>query len=103
IPTTAVNVMTTAKTLATTATVDARLGVLAGRLTPQPASTPAPERSVNRFSDFENGVVFWFRGGAAADALAPWTTAADGIVIHKTAGDVRAATLGHLGGALQLA
>jgi uncharacterized protein with LGFP repeats len=104
IPRTAVNVMTTAKTLASTATVTAtaNLGVLGGLLLPQPASTPAPDRSVNRFSDFENGVVFWTRGAAAAGPLAPWTKAADGTVIQKTAADILAATLAHLGGALQL-
>jgi len=102
VPRGAVNVMTTAKTLASTQTVNLNLGVLAGLLTPQPASTPAPDRSVNRFSDFESGVVFWARGAAAADVLAPWTKAADGTVIQKTAADVMAATLAHIGSALQL-
>ncbi|MCU1237870.1 MAG: hypothetical protein JWP63_5837 [Candidatus Solibacter sp.] len=102
IPEGAVNVMTRAKTFTSTGTVGLNLGVLAGLLTPQPASTAAPERSVNRFSDFENGVVFWGRGASAAVALTPWTKAADGTVIQKSAADVAAATLGHLGGALQL-
>jgi hypothetical protein len=102
VPRGAVNVMTTAKTLVSTQTVNANLGVLAGLLTSQAASTPAPDRSVNRFSDFESGVVFWTRGAAAADVLAPWTKAADGTVIQKTAADVMAATLAHIGSALQL-
>ena len=101
-PRTALNVMTTAKTFGGASTIDLNLGVLAGFLTPQPASTAAPERSVNRFGDFENGVLFWFRGSGAAQPLAPWNTAADGTVIHKSAGDIVAATMGHLGGAVQL-
>jgi uncharacterized protein with LGFP repeats len=101
IPTAAVNVMTTPKTFAA-ATVNVNLGVFAGMLTAQPASTAAPERSVNRFSDFENGVVFWARGAAAADVLAPWAKAADGTVIQKTAAEIAAAAFAHLGGALQI-
>lgn len=101
-PRTALNVMTTAKTFGGASTIDLNLGVLAGFLTQQPASTAAPERSVNRFGDFENGALFWFRGSGSAQPLAPWNTAADGTVIHRSAADIVAATMGHLGGALQL-
>ncbi len=102
IPRGALNVMTKAKTLAATEMMNPQLGVLGGLLLAQPASTAAPDRSVNRFGDFENGVVFWSRGAAAAVALSPWTKAADGTVIQKTVADVLGATLGHLGAALQL-
>jgi hypothetical protein len=57
-----------------------------------PFSTPAKDASRNRFSDFENGVVFWRRGDAAAAPLAPWTKAADGTSMRLTANDVIQAT-----------
>jgi hypothetical protein len=55
------------------------------------ASTPAPVRSANRFSDFENGVLFWQRGATAARALAPWIQNSSGRSMHRTATDVVAA------------
>ncbi len=102
IPRTALNVMTTARTF-NSVSETVNFGILAGLLTPQPASTAAPERSVNRFADFENGVMFWFRSSGLAQPLAPWRAAADGTIIQKTAADVTAATMSHVGGALQLA
>lgn len=51
-------------------------------------SDPAPEGSRNRFGDFENGVLFWRRGDAAAQPLAPWTATADGTNLRLTAADV---------------
>jgi hypothetical protein len=102
VPRTAINVVTSPKTIAPTLTVNPNLGVLGGLVNPQqPASTPAPDRSVNRFSDFENGVVFWTRGAAAAEALSPWTKSADGTVIQKKAADIVAATLAQVGSAVQ--
>ncbi len=51
-------------------------------------STPAPQKSLNRFSDFENGVLFWRRGAPVAEQLTPWLQAADGTSMHLTAQDV---------------
>ena len=101
VPLIAVNRMTSPKILAVSE-VRPDLGVLAGLLTPQPASTPAPERSVNRFSDFENGILFWQRGSGAAESGTPWNKAADGTVIQKSASDIVAAAFAHVAGALQL-
>ncbi|HEY7131410.1 MAG TPA: hypothetical protein VH440_04110, partial [Candidatus Limnocylindrales bacterium] len=53
-----------------------------------PASTPAADRSTNRFQDFENGVAFWRRGDAKASTLTPWLHADDGTTTHFVAGDV---------------
>lgn len=101
-PKLAVNVLTQPKTMAVSPlTVEAGMGVIGKFLHPGPASTPGPERSVNRFSDFENGVVFWKRGATSADALAPWAKSTDGTVIHKSAADIVAASMAFLGGAIQ--
>ena len=54
------------------------------------ASTPGPDRSANRFSDFENGVLFWERGATKADVLSPWSGARDGTKTSLTAADVAA-------------
>lgn len=52
------------------------------------ASTAAPEKSLNRFSDFESGVLYWQRGATAARALTPWAANASGRSMHRTAQDV---------------
>lgn len=62
-----------------------------GVLMPQPSSTPASEASVNRFGDFENGVVFWRRGASAARQLQPWVSSADGSTMRRTPTEVAAA------------
>jgi hypothetical protein len=102
VPVTVVNTITAAKKLGMPQTVRPDLGVLAGLLTSQPASTPSPDRSVNRFSDFENGVLFWQRGSGAAAMAEPWSRAADGSTIQKSANDVVAAAMAHIGSAMQL-
>ncbi len=56
-----------------------------------PASTLGPVLSLNRFQDFENGVVFWNRGDTAAKPLTAWAAAADGTNMHLSANDVIAA------------
>ena len=62
-----------------------------GPLVGQPASTAAPVASVNRFGDFENGVVFWRRGASAARQLSPWATSADGASMRRTPAEVATA------------
>jgi uncharacterized protein with LGFP repeats len=88
-------------TLAGAAAPSLELGVALGGerfgvLVRQAASTPAADRSTNRFADFENGVAFWRRGEGAASVLAPWAHAADGSPTHFTASDVVGAVLGTL-------
>jgi hypothetical protein len=82
------------------------LSPVLGALVVGPASTPAPEVSLNRFGDFENGVVFWSRGDTSAKPLAAWMSAADGTNMRLSANDVLAAVApkiqaatGHLSGA----
>ena len=53
-----------------------------------PSSTPAPERSRNRFGDFENGVLFWQRGSPVAAPLSPWRQSADGGQMSLSATEV---------------
>ena len=62
-----------------------------GDLLPRPSSTPGTTASVNRFGDFENGVVFWRRGASAARQLQPWATSADGASMKRTPAEVSAA------------
>jgi hypothetical protein len=57
-------------------------------LVPQPTSTPATQPSRNRFGDFEDGVLFWRRGDAQAQQLAPWSTAADGSDMRLTPSEI---------------
>ena len=64
-----------------------------GSLVRQAASTPAADRSTNRFEDFENGVAFWRRGEGAASVLTPWPHAADGTATHFVASDVVGAVM----------
>jgi hypothetical protein len=62
-----------------------------------PASTPADQRSVNRFADFENGVLFWFRGATAASVLGPLNATADGTSLSFSGADIAAAALSRIG------
>lgn len=53
----------------------AKSGALSGimsEVVAGPVTSPAAERSNNRFADFQNGVAFWHRGETAAKRLAPW-------------------------------
>ena len=59
----------------------------------QAASTPAADRSTNRFEDFENGVAFWRRGDVHASVLSAWPHAADGSATHFVASDVLAVAM----------
>ena len=49
---------------------------------------PAEKRSVNRFADFENGVLFWFRGATAATTLTPLAASNDGTDLSFTGADI---------------
>jgi hypothetical protein len=62
-----------------------------------PASTPADVRSVNRFADFESGVLFWQRGATAATTLSPVTTTSDGTSLAFSGADVAAAAIARIG------
>ena len=62
-----------------------------------PASTPADQRSVNRFADFENGVLFWFRGATAASVLGPLNATSYGISLSFSGADIAAAALSRIG------
>jgi hypothetical protein len=77
-----------------TATLDPSLF---GVFTTTPASTPANQRSVNRFADFENGVLFWFRGATSASTISPLSSTADGTSLSFTGADVAAAAMMKIG------
>jgi len=62
-----------------------------------PASTPAAQRSVNRFSDFESGVLFWVRGATGAITLSPVKTTSDGTSLSFSGADVAAAAVTSMG------
>ena len=62
-----------------------------------PASTPAAQRSVNRFSDFESGVLFWVRGATGAIALSPVKTTSDGTSLSFSGADVAVAAVTAMG------
>ena len=62
-----------------------------------PASTPAAERSVNRFSDFESGVLFWQRGSTTARALSPLSATSDGTDLSFTGAEIANLALGKIG------
>ena len=70
------------------------VGVVVG---PGPASTAADARSVNRFSDFENGVLFWFRGATSASTLGPLATTSDGTSVSFSGADIAAAAIAKIG------
>jgi hypothetical protein len=61
------------------------------------ALSPPAERSVNRFADFENGVVFWKRGSSAAQALLAWMKSSQGAVTSLSAAQVVWASYASLG------
>lgn len=67
------------------------IGILNG-----PASTPG-QRSVNRFTDFESGVLFWFRGAASASVLTPLSTTSDGTSLAFSGNDIAALAVARLG------
>lgn len=71
-----------------------RLGVF---LTPSASSTPAEKRSVNRFADFENGVLFWFRGATGATTLTPLASTSDGTDLSFSGADIANAALAKIG------
>jgi hypothetical protein len=62
-----------------------------------PASTPADQRSVNRFADFENGVLFWFRGATTASVLGPLNATSDGTSLSFSGADIATAALSRIG------
>ena len=62
-----------------------------------PASTPAAQRSVNRFGDFESGVLFWVRGATAATSLSPVKMTSDGTSLSFAGADVAAAAVTAMG------
>lgn len=61
-----------------------------------PASTPG-QRSVNRFADFESGVLFWFRGATSASVLTPLAATGDGTSLAFSGDDIAALTVARLG------
>jgi hypothetical protein len=77
-----------------TATIDPNI---IGVLLNAPASTAADHRSVNRYADFENGVLFWFRGATSAITLSPLASMADGTDVSFSGADIAAATQARLG------
>jgi len=86
----------TQSTVGITATIDpALLGSIF--LGSGPASTPAAQRSVNRFGDFESGVLFWVRGAAAAISLSPVKSTSDGTSLSFSGADVAAAAVAAMG------
>ncbi|MBO9514527.1 MAG: hypothetical protein J7549_10455 [Variovorax sp.] len=62
-----------------------------------PGSTEGPVRSLNRFADFESGVLFWFRGATAASVLNPLGAMADGTDISFTGADIAALAVAKIG------
>lgn len=62
-----------------------------------PASTPAEKRSVNRFADFESGVLFWFRGATSATLLSPLAATSDGTSLSFSGADIAAITVSKIG------
>ncbi len=67
------------------------IGILNG-----PASTPG-QRSVNRFADFESGVLFWFRGATSASVLTPLSATGDGTSLAFSGNDIAALAVARLG------
>ena len=67
------------------------IGILNGA-----ASTPG-QRSVNRFADFESGVLFWFRGATSASMLTPLSSTSDGTSLAFSGDDIAALAVARLG------
>lgn len=61
-----------------------------------PASTPG-QRSVNRFADFESGVLFWFRGATSASVLSPVSATSDGTSLAFSGNDIAALAVARMG------
>jgi hypothetical protein len=80
--------------LPASATVDTAIAVA---ILTAAASTPADQRSVNRFADFENGVLFWFRGTTSASTLSALAATSDGTPMSFSGADVAAATVAKIG------
>ena len=97
---------TTAATIGATGAVSATQPIITATLDPAllgtiilgngPASTPGP-RSVNRFADFESGVLFWTRGATAATTLSPAKSTSDGTPLSFTGADVATAIVTKMG------
>jgi hypothetical protein len=68
-----------------------------GLLAPDPASTEAEQRSVNRFADFENGVLFWFRGQTSAITLGSIAATSDGTDLSFSGADIASTALAKIG------
>jgi LGFP repeat len=62
--------------------------LLVEKIVTRPKSSPSDHKSQNRFSDFENGVLFWHRGATSAIALSPWLQSADGEPTHLKTADL---------------
>ena len=62
-----------------------------------PASTPAEIRSINRFSDFESGVLFWFRGATSAFVLPALAATSDGTSLSFSGADIAAIAISKIG------
>jgi hypothetical protein len=84
--------------LPTTGTIAPLDAGLAARLAhPSSASDAADTRSVNRFADFEDGVLFWFRGATGAATLSPIDATADGTSLSFSGASVAASALASIG------
>jgi hypothetical protein len=79
--------------------VDLSPAVVAGGvlITPQAASTPADGRSMNRFAEFESGVLFWLRGATSAIRLSPAARTADGTKLAFTGAEIATAAADGIG------
>lgn len=71
--------------------------ILPSLLPTGPASTEAEQRSVNRFADFENGVLFWFRGQASAVTLSSIAATSDGTGVSFSGADIASTALAKIG------
>ena len=70
------------------------IGILVGSSL---ASEPAAARSVNRYADFENGVLFWVRGATSATTLAPLASTSAGTSLTMSGADVATAAIARIG------
>jgi hypothetical protein len=62
-----------------------------------PASSPAEQRSDNRFQDFEGGVLFWLRGATAATTLSPLVATSDGTDLTFSGADIATVAMTRIG------
>ena len=75
--------------------IDPNLVVVAMR--GEGASTEAAQRSQNRFADFENGVLFWFRGAPGAITLGSIAATSDGTDVSFSGADIANTALAKIG------